>query len=422
MARIRYGVPLWLDRLPASKRPVYPRFKSSSPVETDVVIVGGGLAGCMSAYLFAHAGVRVTLLEAARLGQNTAASLGLLPDQPGASFRTLQDAYGLRTAKRAWESTRKAALDAATLLRRLNIRADLDRADTILVALDPNQERTLRREQQALADAGFDATWVKARRAASETQAEGVLGALRTRGGGWCDPYRVCLGLAAAAEKEGAQLHEQSEVVKVRAGRKRVEVRTRTGTLDARAILMATNEPGLGCGALRRHVRVTDSYIVATPPLKGPLLRTVGPRDTVLRDFGDPAAAISSSILWSHTLCHTKDDRVLFQGAAQPPVPPRQRDKAIIQRTGQLMYELSRLFPAVSGLLPEHGWSIRHVTALDGLLLAGPHRNLPRHLFAIGLGNAGVTGAYLAARILLRSYAGTPEPADEVFGFSRLPR
>jgi hypothetical protein len=33
-----------------------------------------------------------------------------------------------------------------------------------------------------------------------------------------------------------------------------------------------------------------------------------------------------------------------------------------------------------------------------------------------------VAGAYLAARILLRSYQETSEPADEHFGFSRLPR
>ncbi len=414
MSRIRYGVPLWLDRVPTSKRPAYPRFKSSTPQETDVVIVGGGIAGCMCAYLFAHAGIRVVLLEADRIGHQSAASLGLIPDQPGApaSFRTIQDAYGLRAARRIWEASRKAALDAAALLRRLGIRGEIDKADTILTAFDPDQERALRREQQSLADAGFDATWVKARRAATETHAEGVLAALRTRGAAWCDPYRVCLGLAAAAVEEGAQLHEQSEVVKVRAGRKRVEVRTRTGTLDARAVLMATNEPGPGCGALRRHVRVTDTYIVATPPLKGPVLRTIGPRDAVLRDLADPP----------HTLRHTTDDRVLFQGAAQPPVPPRQRDKAVVQRTGQLMYELSRLYPAISGLLPEYGWPVRHVTALDGLPLAGPHRNLPRHLFAIGLGHAGVTGAYLAARILLRSFADTPEPADEIFGFSRLPR
>ena len=86
------------------------------------------------------------------------------------------------------------------------------------------------------------------------------------------------------------------------------------------------------------------------------------------------------------------------------------------------MYELSRLYPAISGVMPEYGWTTRLATGLDGLPLAGPHRNFPHHLFAIGLGHAGVAGAYLAARILLRSYQETSEPADEHFGFSRLPR
>jgi glycine/D-amino acid oxidase-like deaminating enzyme len=52
-------------------------------------------------------------------------------------------------------------------------------------------------------------------------------------------------------------------------------------------------------------------------------------------------------------------------------------------------------------------------------MLVGSHRNFPRHLFALGLGSAGIAGAWLAARILLRQYTGRPEPADEVFGFSR---
>ncbi len=354
----------------------------------------------------------MTLLEAARVGQQSAASLGWMPDTPGMPFRAMQEAYGLRAARRVWEASHRATVEAQALLRRLHIRAELERGDTLLFARDRDEERVLQREHQAITDAGFDATWLNPRRAALDTRAEGAIAGMRTRGGATYDPYRVTLGLAAAAAKSGAQIHEQSEVVKVRAGRKRVEVRTTRGTIDARAVLMATNEPGPGCGALRRHVRVTDTYIVATPPITGPLVRAFGTRDAVLRDLADP----------THTLRHTADARVLFQGAAQPAVPDRLRDKAVVQRTGQLMYELSRLYPAISGLMPEYGWSARHATGLDGLPLAGPHRNFPRHLFAIGLGHAGLAGAWLAARILLRSYQESPEPADEPFGFSRLPR
>jgi glycine/D-amino acid oxidase-like deaminating enzyme len=338
--------------------------------------------------------------------------LGWMPDTPGMPFRAIQRAYGLRAARRVWEETRRSSLDAAAFLKRLRIRADVARTDTLLVVRDAEEERALRREHQAIAEAGIDAALLNARRATTESRAEGLIGGKRTRGGGIYDPFRVTLGLANAAVKAGAHLHEQTEVVKVKPGRKRVEVRTTHGAFDARAILMATNEPGPGCGALRRHVRVTDSYIVATPPLSGPIARAFGSPDIVLRDANDPP----------HTLRHTADGRILFQGAAQPPVPARQQEKAVVQRSMELMYELSRLYPAISGVMPEYGWSTRLAIGIDGLPLAGPHRNFPRHLFAIGLGHAGLAGAWLAARILLRSYQGCPEPADEHFGFTRLPR
>ncbi len=412
MARLRYGLPLWLDGIPNTKRPAFPRFKAPDPVETDVVVVGGGLTGAMCAYLFAQAGARVILLEAGRVGQASAASLGWSPETPGMSFRAMQAAYGLRAARRVWDATRKAALDSSALLKRLRIKADVERTDTAFFTRDTEQERVLRRDHQAIADAGFDAGWLIARKAGSEARAEGVTAAMRTRGGALYDPYRVALGLVNAAVKAGAQLYEQSPVVKVKFNRKRAEVRTAHGILDTRAVVMATNEPGPGCEALDRHVRVTDSYIVATPPLDAPLARAFGAPDLVLRDADDPP----------HTLRQTSDGRVLFQGAAQPPVGARQQEKAIVQRTGQLMYELSRLYPAISGVMPAYGWTTRLATGLDGLPLAGPHRNFPHHLFAIGLGQAGAAGAYLAARILLRSYQETSEPADEHFGFSRLPR
>ena len=47
---------------------------------------------------------------------------------------------------------------------------------------------------------------------------------------------------------------------------------------------------------------------------------------------------------------------MLFAGADQPPVPPRARDKMLVQRSGQLMYELSTLYPAISGAMPEWAW------------------------------------------------------------------
>jgi glycine/D-amino acid oxidase-like deaminating enzyme len=178
---------------------------------------------------------------------------------------------------------------------------------------------------------------------------------------------------------------------------------------------MATNDPGPGCGALRRHVRIRETYMVATPPLEAPLLRAFGSPDVVTRE-----AALRDETVPPHVLRHTKDGRILFQGGDQKPVADRLREQTIRQRTMELMYELSLRYPAISGVMPEYGWSATTVTATDGLLLAGPHRNFPRHLFAIGLGATGLAGAFLAAQILLRHYEESADTTDELFGFSRV--
>ena len=89
-------------------------------------------------------------------------------------------------------------------------------------------------------------------------------------------------------------------------------------------------------------------------------------------------------------------------------------------RANQLMYELTTLYPAISGLQPEWGWDFVHYGSPDGLPVVGPHRNFPRHLFALGHGRHGAGVAWLAARVLLREFLGEPDKGDELFGFSRV--
>jgi glycine/D-amino acid oxidase-like deaminating enzyme len=113
------------------------------------------------------------------------------------------------------------------------------------------------------------------------------------------------------------------------------------------------------------------------------------------------------------------DERLLVAGADAQSPPVRQRDRMAVQRTGQLMYELSTLYPDISGIAPEYGWEAAYARTGDGLPHVGPHRNFPHHLFAFGDASHSITGAYLASRILLRHQLGEKDRADDVFGFAR---
>jgi glycine/D-amino acid oxidase-like deaminating enzyme len=401
-------VPFFFDTFPRSRRPDYSRQRGE--IRTRVAIIGGGLTGCACAASFATAGVGVVLLEADRIGAaGTAGSAGLLRQDFDASFRQTAELHGLRTARHIWQGFRRASLDFSAALRRFAIRADLAPQDLIVLSRgSADSPRHLQREYQARRDAGVDASWLNLRAIAAETAIPGASG-IRTKGE-TLDPYRACVGLAAAAAARGAKIHERTPARRVRAGRKSVEITTEGGTIIADAVVIATGGLQDDLRALRRHFAPTQAWSVVTESLPASVRRETGRHTAALRDSGDPP----------HVLRWLKDDRVLFSGADQKPVPPRQRDSAIVPRTHRLMYELTTLYPAISGLQPEWGWDFVHYGSPDGLPVVGPHRNFPRHLFALGHGRHGAGVAWLAARVLLREFLGAPNKGDELFGFGRV--
>ncbi len=96
--RTRYGVSPWIDTFPCTRRPDHPRLRGEHTA--DVVIVGGGLTGCATAYACAAAGMRPLVIEADRIGLGSAGrSAGLLLPDPGVFFRDIVSAHGLRAAQ-----------------------------------------------------------------------------------------------------------------------------------------------------------------------------------------------------------------------------------------------------------------------------------------------------------------------------------
>jgi glycine/D-amino acid oxidase-like deaminating enzyme len=161
--------------------------------------------------------------------------------------------------------------------------------------------------------------------------------------------------------------------------------------------------------ALRRHFAPSMSYAAVTEPMPAAVRRETGKRAAALRDTA-PAP---------HVVRWLREDRVLVTGGAQAPVPERARGKMLVPQVHELMYELTTMYPAISGLQPEWGWDFVHYGSPDGLPVIGPHRNFPRHLFALGHARHGAGVAWLAARVLLRAYLGEPAKGDDLFGFAR---
>lgn len=404
--KTRYGASPWVHQFPASRVPEYPRFRGDRVV--DVAIVGGGLTGCAIAHACGLAGIKAVVIERDRIGRGSGGrGAGLLLPDPGPAFRDVAGMHGVRVARRIFEAWRRGALDAAALLRRAGIRCDLQPVDVITLA-SREREKPLRRDADARRDAGLDARLLTATQVTHLAHVDAPL-ALRQSDAFVLDPYRACIGLASAAVKRKVAIFEKTMVGRVRAGRRDVEITTDGGVLRANTVVIATGSATAEFKPLRRHFKRRKEYAVMTAAVPA----------AVRRQLFASTLAVSDLLTPRHVVRWTADSRLVVTGADQDEGHEKKGDAVLVQRTGQLMYELLTMYPAISGLRPEYGWDLSYGDTADGVMYIGPHRNYPHHLFAIGGRRDSVTGSFLAARLLVRALREQPEKGDDVFAFAR---
>ena len=402
----RYGDSPWIHEFPRTRRPEFPRLRGEHAC--DVVIIGGGLTGCATAYTCAMAGLKPMVLEADRLGQGGAGrSGGLLLADPGPLFRDVVGALGLGAARKVFLAWARAASDGAALLKRLKVPGGVAALSDLLVG-SRDDEKVLARERTARDSAAIPARWLTGRPAKSATNLD-VTAAIRVPYGFAVDPYRACVAVAAAASRRGAAFYEKSPVRKVKWTRKSVELLTADAAIRAGTVIVTTGVATAEYKSLRRHFKSRETFLVMTEPVPAAIRRQLCPPAATIRDVRVP----------HHRVRWTTDHRLVVAGADRDEAPARNRDALLVQRTGQLMYELLMMYPVISGLQPQYGWHLPYGETADGLMYIGPHRNYPHHLFALGRGGDSISGAFAAARILGRAARGLTDKADEVFGWTR---
>lgn len=392
---------------PRLAQPRFPRH--SGRTVTHVAIVGGGITGAIAAYVFADAGVSVTLLEANRIASgSTAASTALLMQEPDKDLRELADRYGKARARRIWRAIRRANDQLIAAIRRARVACDLRTADSVYYAARPDALTDLQREFRARRAAGLPGTWLSAEALAARTGLRAAAGIL-TRGNAQVNPVRACAGFVLRARARGARVFEKSRVTRVRVTGEGVTITTTGGQVCARAVVVATGYATPEFRPLAGRFRMLHTFVIGTGRLPVRVRRALPGTRLMLWDTNRPY----------HYFRWTADHRVLFGGGDRPHRPGPSRRS--MRQTGEpkLIEHLNGLYPALTDGAITHAWEGLFAQTPDGLPYIGPHRRYPHHLFALGYGGNGMSVSYLAATMLLRHYQGTATDDDRLFGFSR---
>ena len=403
---LRVGRPLWLSGTDHKQR--YPLLRSR--IETDVAIVGGGMTGALIAYLFAASGISVCLLEAELVARgSTAASSALLLHEPDESLSALRRHYGLARSRRIWQLSRQAVNDLVGLLKRLKIDCDLVEQDAVYYAANRPAADRLRTECSLRSQAGFKNRWLTSAALRRLTALTGH-GGIRSTGNAQFNPYHACLGVLSAAGGLGAAIFERSRVARIDVLRDGVRLRTDSGSVDARSVLIATGYASKYFRPLAGRFRMFRTYVLATEPLNRDQRHELGLGQVMVWDADRPY----------HYVRWTRDHRLLLGGEDSLLRGGQRRSTQFAASTRRLREHFEAQFPTLVDVKTESAWEGLFAMTPDSLPYIGAHQRYPRHLFALGYGGNGMTFGFLAAQMLLEQWRGERSADHDLFAFGRL--
>jgi gamma-glutamylputrescine oxidase len=368
----------------------------------DVVVLGGGLAGCSAALHLAKRGYRVALLEAHAVGYGASGrSGGQIIFGLAASQKTLIAEVGRDDARHLFDLSIEALDLTQSLIREYAIDCDY-RANHVHVAVRPRHVQELDDWARELhEDYGYRSVRLLNRDELQDhVRSERYPAGLIDSRSGHLHPLKFTQGVARAAEGAGAAIFENSQVLRYEDG-PQVVVHTAHGTVRCAHLVLCGNAYiGAVAPSLARRILGVGTYIIATEPLGEERARSLLPSDAAIADIN-----------WIlDYFRRSADHRLLFGGrvsysALQPPRLAESMRKRML-----------RIFPGLAGVKVAYSWG----GYLDITLSRAPNfgRLAPNVFYMQGFSGHGMSLTGLAGKLVAEALAGTAERFDV---FARIP-
>lgn len=349
-----------------------PRFAPlGGDIKTDVLVIGGGLAGILCAYRLSQAGVDCVLVEQGELCRGvTGNTTAKITAQHGLIYDKLLRQFGVEKARLYLE----ANLDALARYRDLSrsIDCDFEERDSFVYAL--NGRETLERELEALARLGYGADFAE-----DLPLPLPAAGAVRFRKQAQFHPLKFASGIS-----EGLKIFTHTKVRELAPGR----AMTDCGVISAQKIIVATHFPMLnkhGCYFIKLYQH--RSYVIALKGAPVPPGMYVDEAENGLsfREYGG----------------------LLLLGGGGHRTGKDGGGWNVLERFARRKFQKAQIVGR---------WATQDCMTLDGVPYIGPYaKNTSGIYVATGFNKWGMTSAMAAANILTDLVQGKENPYAKVF-------
>ncbi|WP_430463725.1 NAD(P)/FAD-dependent oxidoreductase [Tabrizicola sp.] len=363
-------------------------------VRADVCIIGAGYTGLSAALHLAEKGLSVVVVEAHRVGFGASGRNG---GQVGSGQRQdqiwIEKVMGRDAAHRLWDLAEDAKALVKTLITHHDMPCTFYPGIAHACWSDTEVRDTHAYAEKLHRDYGYDQL-----EPLDRAGIQGLIGSKAYRGGeidrgaGHVHPLNYAIGLARAAQKAGAVIHEMSEVTEITEGAK-PHVHTARGRVTCDQVILAANgylgdlEPKVAA-----KVMPINNFIVATEPLG----------DRAAEILSEPVAVADTKFVVNYWRL-SEDNRLLFGGGESYGY----RFPDLVKTVRKPMLEV---YPQLKDTRIDYAWGGTLAITMNRMpCFTRPRPNI---LSASGYSGHGVAMATLAGKLMAEAVAGNAGDFD----------
>lgn len=385
---------IWMSAPALPARP-----KLSQNIHTEVLVVGGGIAGLTAAYLLSLEGRDVVVIDDGPLaGGETSRTTAHLTNVVDDRYYRIEQIHGEDGARLVAESHMAAIQRIESIVRDEQIQCGFERIDAFLFTPPGDSDDELKREFESARQAGVGVEWAEG--APFSRFSTGVC--LRFPDQGQFHPIRYLTALASAIERRGGRIYRDTHAAKIESGPPPSAWTDDDFEILADEIIIATNAPVHTRFKIHTKQAPYRTYVIGAPVPAGSVVRALY-YDT-LHPYHYARVAASPNEANGEVLLVGGEDHKTGQADDAD-----ERWKALERWARERFPEMGPI---------EFCWSGQVEEPVDGLAFIG--RDTPHLYLATGFSGSGMTYGMIAGMLLTDLICERENPWTKLYEPSRI--
>ncbi|MFI5333026.1 MAG: NAD(P)/FAD-dependent oxidoreductase [Candidatus Babeliales bacterium] len=185
-------------------------------LETDVVVIGGGMAGLSAAQAFRERGKNVILLEQYYCGAGASGkSSGFITPNAELSLTNFIKKYNVNAAQGIWKHINSGVTFIKNNIDTYGIKCDYIPQDTLFMANHKRSMKSLYEEYLNLEKFGYKSFFLEKEDVRTYLNTDAYYGGVGYRDSFGIDAYAYCQGMKSILKDQGVQIFEETPVIAI---------------------------------------------------------------------------------------------------------------------------------------------------------------------------------------------------------------